>query len=439
MGKGHRQRLDARPGALTSPHHSVTPPPRHPVTPFRIAVVTPFLDKRHGTERHTAEAVERLARDYGYEVHIYSQRVEDVAQGQGAGAVGRIIWHKIPDIPGPYLGRYLWWFVANHLWRRWDRWVRGLRYDLTFSPGINCLDADVISVHIVFAEFYRQTRDELAFRRNPLRFWPRLLHRRLYYRMIIALERWVYRRPKVWLLPISRKVVDDLRRFYDSKGCISVVYHGVDPKQFHPEVRTRLRETARQALRLPADAFVLLLIGNDWKKKGLPCLLEAMGRLRDRRLRLLVVGRDDRAPFEAALARYELNDRVHFLPPRPDVEFYYAAADTYVAPSLEDAFALPVAEAMACGLPVIVSSHAGASEIVTDGVDGLILKDPRNPEELAALIRRVYEDPELRTRLASQAPRTALAYTWDRAAEALHRVLQEFIQARRGRIPDISD
>ena len=68
--------------------------------------------------------------------------------------------------------------------------------------------------------------------------------------------------------------------------------------------------------------------------------------------------------------------RVHFLPPRQDVEFYYAAADAYVGPSLEDTFALPPQEAMACGMPVIVSAENGTSEIITDGKDGLILGIP---------------------------------------------------------------
>ena len=45
-----------------------------------IAVVSPFLDKRHGTERCVAEQVERLAQEYGYEVHVYSQRVEDMVE-----------------------------------------------------------------------------------------------------------------------------------------------------------------------------------------------------------------------------------------------------------------------------------------------------------------------------------------------------------------------
>src|SRR3989449_3842480 len=56
------------------------------------------------------------------------------------------------------------------------------------------MDADVISVHIVFAEFYRQIQPELRFRQHPVSFWPRLLHRKLYYRFIISLERRIYSR-----------------------------------------------------------------------------------------------------------------------------------------------------------------------------------------------------------------------------------------------------
>ena len=53
----------------------------------RIAVVSPFLDKQHGTERCVVEQVERLARDY--EVHVYSNRVEDID-------LSRIVWHRVP-------------------------------------------------------------------------------------------------------------------------------------------------------------------------------------------------------------------------------------------------------------------------------------------------------------------------------------------------------
>ena len=60
----------------------------------RIAIVPPFVDKRHGTERCVAEQIERLALDY--DIHLFSSRVEDVD-------LSRITWHRVPELPGPQL------------------------------------------------------------------------------------------------------------------------------------------------------------------------------------------------------------------------------------------------------------------------------------------------------------------------------------------------
>src|SRR6202040_3394030 len=125
------------------------------------------------------------------------------------------------------------------------------------------------------------------------------------------------------------------------------------------------------------------------------------------------------------LARgYGLDDRVQFQPLRRVMQFYYAAADAYAGPSLEDAFALPVAEAMACGLPVITSATAGVSEIITDGTDGLILKDPTDSTALAAMISRLYEDTEFRATMGKKAAETTEQYTWERSGEELLKIFQ---------------
>jgi UDP-glucose:(heptosyl)LPS alpha-1,3-glucosyltransferase len=373
----------------------------------RIAVVSPFLDKQHGTERCIAEQVERLAGEY--EIHVYSMRVDDLDPG-------KFILHPIPRLPGPHLLHYLWWFAANQLWRWRDRRFRGIRFDLVYSAGINCFDAHAIAVHIVFAAFRRQVEGELRLRRNSLRSWPHLIHRRLYYRLIEALEGRIYTCKDVPLAIVSRKVGGDLAKFYGRTDGLSLVYNGLDLDRFEPTRRASLRDQARCELGLAGEDFAVLLIGNDWKKKGLPCLLEAAGRLKLPSLQILVVGRDTPAPYESAIRRLGLSTRVHFLPPRPDVEFYYAAADAYAGPSLEDAFALPPAEAMACGLPVIVSREAGVSEIVTHNVDGLILEDPSNAAELARFLEQLEQDASLRQRLGENAVRAVSQCTWEQNA-----------------------
>jgi glycosyltransferase involved in cell wall biosynthesis len=385
----------------------------------RIAVVSPFLDKQHGTERCVAEQVERLAR--GYEVYVYSNRVQDVD-------LKKIVWRRVPALPGPLLVTYCWWFLANHLWRWWDQRFRGLQPDLTYTPGINCLDADVISVHCVFSELRGQVKDRLSLRLNPVSSWARIVHRRLYYRLIMKLEYMVYSRKRSLLTAISRKTAEGLKRY--GRGETPVIYYGLDAKRFNPQIRQRLREPSRKGLGLPESALCLLLVGNGWENKGLASLLEALGSLARRDWRLLVVGQDDPGPYRRAMARNGLEPQVAFLPPRPDVEFYYASADAYVGPSLEDAFGLPPLEAMACGLPVIVSSRAGVSEAITDGVDGFVLADPRDSGRLADLMVLLYDNNGLRQRIGEAAAKTARQYSWDRNAEQLDQLFQEVLRRK---------
>jgi len=392
---------------------------------IRIAVVSPFLDKQHGTERCVAEQVERLARDY--EVHLYSGRVKDVD-------LTKIVWHRVPALPGPHLFAYIWWFAANHFQRSWDRRVRGLKYDLLYMPGINCLDADVISVHIVFTEFYERVRAGLRLSSNPIKTWPTIIHRRIYYALAKMLERRTYSREDLPLVAVSHKVAADLERCFGRNHHLTVVYHGWDRARFGLDRCANLRLQARHELNLQENNFALLLVGNDLKNKGLPCLLEAVVQLAILGLRILVVGSDTTAPYMTSIQRAGMEDRVQFLPLRRDVEFYYAAADAYVGPSLEDAFAMPPLEAMACGLPVIVSSQAGVSEVITHGVDGLVLKDPEDAGVLASMIRDLYRDADLRTRLGENASRTALKYTWDRNAEELRAIFDGILANRSGAI-----
>jgi UDP-glucose:(heptosyl)LPS alpha-1,3-glucosyltransferase len=248
----------------------------------------------------------------------------------------------------------------------------------------------------------------------------------------MALERWVYGGKSSFLTVVSAKVARDLKQYGRAESQLPVIFHGVDAQRFNAETRRKLRASVRRVLGLHDGVSYLLLVGNDWKNKGLPCVLDALGRLATASVRLLVVGRDTVDPYRSTIVRLRLGDRVTFLPLRSDVEFYYAAADVYVGPSLEDAFGLPPAEAMACGVPGIVSSQAGVSEIITDGVDGFILEDPHDSARLADLIDLLSSNEVLRQKMGAAAAKTAQQYTWDKNAEQLHTIFEEVLGARRG-------
>jgi len=126
------------------------------------------------------------------------------------------------------------------------------------------------------------------------------------------------------------------------------------------------------------------------------------------------------------------------LPIVPQVESYYAAADMYAGPSLEDSFAIPPLEAMACGLPVIVSRQAGVSELVTHGVDGFVLEDPTDSRQLAEFIQRIYASTDLRRELGVRAEATARHYTWQRNAEEMGKVIEGCLREKGRNVSEAS-
>ena len=268
-------------------------------------------------------------------------------------------------------------------------------------------------------------RAELEFRTTPVRCWPRQAHRRLYYRLIQFLENRIYRGRALTIGSVSKKVVSELRSNFGRKDNIRVIYQGIDHVVFNPEEREARRTQMRRHFALVEGDFVLLLIGNGWRNKGLLCVLSALNRLPDFTWKLLVVGDDDKAPYVSVIERHGMQDRVIFLQPAADVLQFYAAADVYLGPSLYDSFAQPPVEAMACGLPVITSRTNGGSEIMADGVDRLVMKDAESDEELAGFIRRLYDEPNLRQRMSEMAAEKARHFSWEDNSAEMRELFEE--------------
>jgi glycosyltransferase involved in cell wall biosynthesis len=399
--------------------------------------VSPFVDRCHGTERALAELLERLARDYHCEIHLYAERVEDlsVAERKPADAreSGCIIWHQVPSIPGPHLVKFLGWMFANEFLRWWHRVFRRISFDLTLSPGINCLTADIIIVHAVFHRLNELAREKAAGNTRPSGPF-REMHRRAYYALLTGLERLIYSDRTTALAGVSQRTADLLDRYFH-RSDVRVIPNGVDTREFSESRRVARRYEARLRLKLRDTDFALLLIGNDWRVKGVPVVLEVMAQLPDLPLHFLAVGSDTADPFRETAKRFGVLDRCHWEPTRRDTLEFYAAADTYVSPSREDSFALPVAEAMACGLPAITSAYAGVSELIHNSVDGFVLREPEDKQTLARIIERLYRDTSFRRSIGEAAARTAQQWTWDRSAAEAWALLQDVAKMKGRRDP----
>jgi phosphatidyl-myo-inositol dimannoside synthase len=382
-----------------------------------IWIVTPELHRHGGTERAVSEEVDRWGSRF--DVRVYSM---SGTEGEPSESAVR----SVPRPPGPQLSRYVWWFAANRVCRAMDSSSEG-RPDAVVSPGVNALDADAIGVHMVFAKYWERVRGpllgEILADPTSLRTW----HRVLLLHLIRLLERQVYRGPALLWSASAEDARDLERRFGRPPGSVDVVPHGVDTRTFDPARRRRNRPHSRSALGLGEDR-VILLIANDAWKKGVDLAIATLAHL-PHDVMLAVAGDIEDAELRGIASGWHL-DRVRRWPHREDPFPYFAAADVLVAPSREDSFNMPALEAMACGLPVVVSRHAGVTELIDDGNDAFVVDDPEDVEELAKTIERALRS-DVADELGRNGRTLAERMTWDANAErTADLVMREIITPR---------
>jgi len=209
------------------------------------------------------------------------------------------------------------------------------------------------------------------------------------------------------------------------------VPHGVDAKEFSPDRRDERRKAARENLTLSDDEALVLLVGNEPATKGADVAVQAVAGMPDH-IKLGIVSHhrtDDRRHLDPGGT---LGDRLLMLPVVADPMDYYAASDILLAPSRQDSFNLPVLEALASGLPAIVSSRAGVAELLTDGVDALLLPDPTDIGLASKFIERLLGDSELADALRSAGRRTAERFTWEKNATDTAKLIE--LEARTPRV-----
>jgi glycosyltransferase involved in cell wall biosynthesis len=186
----------------------------------------------------------------------------------------------------------------------------------------------------------------------------------------------------------------------------------------------------RRELKITPEQKVVLFVGHNWHRKGLPTLVQAISRMSGDAV-LVVAGAGER--LLQTTVEQTLQSRVRFVGTCKEMSELYAAADVLALPTLHEPFGLPVLEAMACGVPVVVSRRAGVAELITDGADGLLLKDPTDAAELKRAIARILDDSSLRSGMSAAGAHTAKRYSWDTLAEQFETLCCETCREAAGR------
>ena len=193
-----------------------------------------------------------------------------------------------------------------------------------------------------------------------------------------------------------------------------IIPNGIAVDEFGPSVRPlpQLRD----------GMINLLFVGRLEQRKGFSYLLRAFARLKGELpgLRLVVVGaysEKTRRRYEALVRSSEIRD-VLFVGQASQEELprYYRSADIFCAPSTGgESQGIILLEAMASGRPVVASDIPGYRTVVDDGREGLLVR-PRDPEALAAALRRLIADGELRERMGAAGLARADEYSWPKIA-----------------------
>ena len=181
-------------------------------------------------------------------------------------------------------------------------------------------------------------------------------------------------------IALSEYVKRSIRAHYPLPDArLATLFNAVDLHRFEPVPR-------------PEHDYVNgLFIGQDFERKGLMPALVAASMLKEPRLKMTVVGKRDAGVQVPPDAGAQFSFAGEVADPRP----FYADADFFVLPTKHDPCSLVVLEALAMGLPVISTVFNGATEIMTDGVHGYVLKDPSDVGALADAMRKLL-DPKRR-------------------------------------------
>jgi UDP-glucose:(heptosyl)LPS alpha-1,3-glucosyltransferase len=375
----------------------------------KIALVHKRLDKSGGTELDFYRTAAGL-RDLGHEVHVFcSEFAIEPPEGTFA--------HFIPVVP---LGRTarLWSFASVA-----PRIIRPYPCDLVVNFG-QMFSQDVLrSGGGSHRAFLQELGEEDGLRR---RLWHGLSP---YHRSLLALEREQFK-PGHYkrILTVSEAVKRELLAIYAvPEDKITVIYNGVDHKRFHPGLRDRFRETIRKQWHIPFDAPVVLFVGNSFQRKGLDRLLKVWSLPQMKETYLVVVGDEARAGRYKALAERQAKGRVVFVGRRDDVECYYGAADLLALPAVTEAFGNVVLEALAAGLPALVSKNVGAAEVLKGELAEGIVVHPEDPKEIATQLLAMLErsrDPSF----SSSARKLGKEYSWRNHFEKLDAFLKETVK-----------
>lgn len=371
---------------------------------------------RYGGPIRSVHGLCRALARLGHDVHVFTTNVDGEKDSD-------VPLEKPVTIDGVKV-----WYFRSRLFRRLY-FSRGMKQ--TLSTKITGFD--LVHLHSVFL-WPTWMAARLAQKNDiPYLIAPRGM---LVKELIQRKNRWI---KEIWIRIIEKKNLqkaagihatsrieaEELKKFDFELPALSIVPNGIEeiPNHFAPATNTISTED------LPDHKPLILFLGRINWKKGLDRLIPAVSKVPD--CHLAIVGNDEECyvPQLRELALHHgMENRISFLPPvdGDDKWALFRKTTVFVLPSYSENFGIAALEAMAAGLPVVVTPEVGLSAVINENGCGVVAEG--NPDSLAASIRRVIQDGALREKMGSMGQKIVREkFTWDVIAREMASVYYKIL------------
>ncbi len=375
---------------------------------MKIAYIYPSINRKGGVERYLSELI-TITKDR-HEVELFTHEVDSEFLS--------IAQQKIPCLKRPrFLTQFSFCLFAQRaLLKKTER--------ISHTQGASAFRQDIVHAHSVHKAWFLISLQQLP--RFSKHWFLKILNPIHHLTIFTETIQYLPGNFKK-VIAISHCVKDELKKYYKiPEHKIAVVYSGVNLDYFHPNKRASGRKEIQRSIGrdLQDDELTLIFVANEFKRKGLRIVLDALAKPSLQKVNLLIVGRDSVTLYHDQIAQLGLRGRVFYLGSRRDLDLLYSGSDALVFPTQYEPFGLVITEAMASGIPVITSRLAGAAELIIPDESGILLKDCFDSQELASQIERL-RDGALRISLGAAARAKVMAYHWHHAADEIDKVYEE--------------
>lgn len=342
-----------------------------------------------GGEKLFCNLISRFIRD-GYEVDIYCSETDSTASN--VYVIAEKYDHNDP-------------ISMENFYNAAKKLIKEKNYDCVISENITPpVDITFLQGHSL-ANRLNKTKNSLeAFLYN----FRKVKKQRIKYQ-----KKWMeqgYRKIFVVSELLKQDIIDN---FGVPAEKISVIYPGVESP---PSV---IASRAK-----PDEIIHFGLLAPGFKIKGGFIFLKALSILKKQsynfKARIIYPKYKKNLGVKLLVALYNLEDNVEFIGHQQDIFAFYNSIDCLVVPSIEDTFNLAALEAMSCGKPAIISTNAGAYEIINDAENGFIFEMNKHAaRNLAQKLQYYINNPDIHQILSENAGKTAQEYSWDKAYQGV--------------------